>query len=73
MTDTLLPPLADKRAQDETCELRPAFNGDGLVSGADLAFLLGLWGTNDPVADLDGSGTVGPSDLAIVLGNWFNP
>jgi len=32
MTDTLLPPLADKRAQDETCELRPAFNGDGLVA-----------------------------------------
>ncbi|MEM7767738.1 MAG: phosphoribosyl-AMP cyclohydrolase [Pseudomonadota bacterium] len=32
MTLPLLPPLADKAAQDETVELRPAFNADGLVA-----------------------------------------
>ena len=45
-------------------------NGDGVVDGADLAELLGAWGTDDPAADLDGDGTVGGSDLAIVLGAW---
>lgn len=45
-------------------------NGDGVVSGADLGLLLGVFGTNDPAADIDGDGTVGGSDLGIVLGNW---
>jgi hypothetical protein len=45
-------------------------NGDGCVSPADLALLLGEWGTADPIADLDASGVVGPSDLALLLGAW---
>ncbi|MDZ4755822.1 MAG: hypothetical protein SGJ11_15160 [Phycisphaerae bacterium] len=44
-------------------------NGDGAVDAADLAILLGAWGT-DGAADLDASGTVDASDLAILLGAW---
>lgn len=41
---------------------------DGIVGPADLAILLGAWGTAK--ADLDGDGVAGPSDLAILLGAW---
>ncbi|MFM7133921.1 MAG: hypothetical protein ACKO0W_06355, partial [Planctomycetota bacterium] len=44
------------------------FDGDGAVSAADLANLLGSWGT--PGADLDGDGTTSASDLAALLGAW---
>lgn len=44
-------------------------DGDGIVGAADLAILLGAWGTTGP-GDLDGDGTVGPADLAILLGAW---
>lgn len=44
------------------------FDGDGDVDGADLAFLLGAWGT--PTGDLDGNGDTDASDLAILLGAW---
>ena len=43
-------------------------DGNGVVDGADLAILLGAWGTNQ--YDLDGDGIVGGSDLAILLGDW---
>ncbi len=50
------------------------FDLDGAVSAADLALLLGSWGScADPAdcpADLDGDGAVGPFDLALLLGNW---
>ncbi len=46
-------------------------DGSGAVDAADLAVLLGAWGTSGTNAsDLDGSGTVGGSDLAILLGAW---
>lgn len=47
-------------------------NGDGVVNAADLALLLGSWGTCPPPcpADLDGDGSVGASDLALLLGSW---
>ena len=45
-------------------------NNDGIVDGADLAILLGAWGSNDPIADLSGDGEVGGADLSILLGNW---
>ena len=59
-------------------ELVPAdlpgdLNHDGAVGPADLAIVLGNWGSippNDPIADLNCDGTVGPADLAIILGNW---
>lgn len=47
-------------------------NGDGTVSGTDLAILLGNWGTTDAVSDIDGDGLVGGGDLAILLGNWVS-
>lgn len=45
-------------------------NNDGIVDGADLAILLGAWGSADPIADLSGDGEVGGADLSILLGNW---
>ncbi len=45
-------------------------NGDNIVNSADLALLLGLWGTATPEADLDDSGAVGAGDLAAALGMW---
>lgn len=45
-------------------------DGDGDVDGADLAVLLGAWGTSNPAADLDDDGVVAGADLAILLGAW---
>jgi len=55
----------------ETPPLPGDANGDGLVNGADLAIVLGNWGTSGP-GDLNGDGTVDGADIAIVLGNWSN-
>ncbi|HMN94968.1 MAG TPA: hypothetical protein PKC43_00475 [Phycisphaerales bacterium] len=43
---------------------------DGTVGPADLALLLGLWGSDDSGADLNGDGVVGGDDLGILLGAW---
>lgn len=46
-------------------------DGDGIVGAADLAILLGSWGSCEGCpADLDGDGVVGAADLAILLGSW---
>lgn len=45
-------------------------DGDGFVNGADLAILLGNWGTSDPLADLNEDGVVDGADLAMLLGEW---
>ena len=55
------------------CEGRscPAdFNGDGIVNGSDLAFLLGEWGSSNPDMDISGNGLVDGADLAYLLGTW---
>jgi len=53
-----------------TVPANPAdLDGDGTVGPADLAVLLGAWGTSGP-GDLSGDGTVGPADLAVILGAW---
>ncbi|MDZ4829056.1 MAG: hypothetical protein SGJ09_02515 [Phycisphaerae bacterium] len=44
-------------------------NGDGHVDAADLAILLGAWGSRGP-SDLDGDGTVNAADLGVLLGAW---
>jgi predicted dienelactone hydrolase len=44
-------------------------DGDGAVNAADLAIMLGAWGTPGP-GDLDGSGAVDAADLALLLGQW---
>jgi hypothetical protein len=48
----------------------PDVNGDGLVNGIDLAFILTYWGSSAPIADLNDDGVVGAADLTIVLGGW---
>jgi len=49
-------------------------NNDETVGAADLAQLLGSWGscpeTGDCPADFNGDGSVGASDLAQLLGSW---
>ena len=47
-------------------------NGDGEVSGADIATLLAAWGPAAPntPADFDRNGVVDASDMARLLSNW---
>ncbi|MFO0873470.1 MAG: hypothetical protein U0575_05805 [Phycisphaerales bacterium] len=45
-------------------------NCDGVVDGADLGLLLGVWGTGNADGDLDHSGTVDGADLGLLLGAW---
>ncbi len=47
-------------------------NHDGVVDGADLGSLLGLWGTADANADLNDDGVVDGADLGSLLGAWGN-
>ncbi len=55
--------------KEETAPACPAdLDGDGAVNAADLAALLGAWGTDG--ADLDGDGTTNAADLAAMLGAW---
>lgn len=67
-------PIVDMGAYEaaaNTPGLCPAdLNGDGVVGSADLAALLGAWGSGPGPADLDGNGVVGSSDLASLLGAW---
>jgi len=69
----------DEQSFDEIFELAEAslgcrtdLNGNGSVDGADLAILLGSWGSaGEPgPADLDENGAVNGADLAILLGSW---
>ena len=55
----------------ETSTASPDLDGDGVVSGADLALLLGNFGGSG-LGDLDGNGEVDGADLAILLGAWKN-
>lgn len=46
-------------------------SGDGSVSGADIAIVLGSWGPCDGcAADLNNDGVVNGADIAIILGAW---
>jgi hypothetical protein len=45
------------------------FDGDGMVTGIDLALLLASWGT--PGADIDLDGTTAGGDLALLLADWI--
>ena len=50
-------------------------NGDGLVNGADLGLLLGVWGTCAPLeigcfGDLNFDGLINGADLGVLLANW---
>lgn len=51
----------------------PDLDGNGSVSGSDLAILLGAWGpcgASPCAADFDCSGSVDAADLAVLLGAW---
>jgi hypothetical protein len=51
------------------CPCTGDLDGTGTVDAADLALLLGGWGSAG-AADLDGSGSTDASDLAVLLGAW---
>ncbi len=53
-----------------TVTIASDLTGDGVVDGADLAQLLGLWNTSDPNADLNGDGVVDAADLAELLATF---
>ena len=49
---------------------RPAdINGDGVVNGTDLTFILSQWGSAGS-ADVNSDGTVDGADLTLVLSDW---
>jgi len=43
-------------------------DGNGVVNSADLAILLGAWGTS--AGDIDGNGTTNAADLTMLLASW---
>ena len=45
-------------------------NSDGVVNGADLAFVLADWGTRNAQSDINGDGIVNGADLAFILAGW---
>jgi FtsP/CotA-like multicopper oxidase with cupredoxin domain len=52
----------------EPCPLLGDLNNDGAVNDADLALLLGGWGT--AAGDVNADGSTDASDLSMLLGNW---
>ena len=57
----------------DACQCLPDLSGDNLVSAADLALLLGFWGTSGAGvidADINDDGIVNAADLSILLGAW---
>lgn len=57
----------------DRCQCLADVDGSGVVTGADLAFILATWGTAGalvPAADIDRSGLVDGVDLALLLGAW---
>jgi hypothetical protein len=58
--------------QPDDCQYRYGdFDLDGNIGGSDLAVLLALWGTVDPVVgDITGDGRVDGQDLAQILARW---
>lgn len=52
------------------CCLPEDLDGDGVVGGPDLTFLLAGWGTDNELADLDGDGVVAGPDLTRLLAKW---
>lgn len=62
--------LADVDADGavDACHCLGDFDRSGAIDGADLALLIGAWGTPD--ADLTGDGTTDAFDLALLLAGW---
>ena len=49
---------------------RGDFSLDGVVDGKDLGFMLAVWGTPDPFADITRDGSVDGDDLGVLLARW---
>jgi hypothetical protein len=58
----------DADGEIDACACPADIDGNGAIDAADLAILIGAWGT--PQADLDGNGTTDAADLASLLGGW---
>ena len=58
----------DDHGQPECCF--GDMDGDFIVDGADLSYVLIAWNTADKAADLDRSNLVDGADLAMVLTHW---
>jgi hypothetical protein len=57
----------------DQCQCMADFTGDGVVNGADLGVMLGLWGLVQPnfrYVDLNGDGIVSGADLGLLLSSW---
>ena len=57
-------------AEDCPVDCPADLNGDGVINGSDITFIIGSWGTDDPAADINGDGTVNGGDLTILLSEW---
>ena len=53
-----------------SCSCPADINGDGVVDGGDLTYLLSAWGTGDPVVDVNNDGIIDGNDLTIILASW---
>ncbi|MCP4834607.1 MAG: hypothetical protein GY895_07545, partial [Phycisphaera sp.] len=51
----------------DSCQCIFDLNLDDEVGGSDVGIFLGLWGTDDPIADFDGDGVVRAGDLGLLL------
>ena len=61
----------DANGQPDDCQYAYGdFDLSGDIGGADLGFLLAVWGTNSVVGDLDGDHIIGGGDLGLLLSGW---
>jgi hypothetical protein len=61
----------DANGQPDDCQYAYGdFDLSGDIGGADLGFLLAVWGTNSVVGDLDGDHIIGGGDLGLLLSRW---
>lgn len=62
---------ADLDGIPDECVPCPAdIDGNGIVTGADLGQLLGMWGQSGVAGDINGDGEVNGADLGLLLGAW---
>jgi hypothetical protein len=64
-------PDTDLDGRPDACEVAYGdFDLNGNIGGAELGYLLGVWGTNSVTGDFDGDHLIGGSDLGILLARW---
>ena len=61
----------DANSQPDDCKYAHGdFDLSGDIGGADLGFMLAVWGTNSVIGDLDGDHIIGGGDLGTLLSRW---